>query len=236
MEKIAKGLILKGTVHRIYPGGSHGIYALALINDPGPITRLTFSLKTPTWQETREPLLGESVFLSKIVEKRSGWQAREAHFWAMSDEEQRIKSLPLKERLALFAEKSQSYSGCSNVITTFNNGNSQINPALMALDEEEKILVFREILKDMLNMGACGRLGSDGDTVALTVSADGRQIRAWRRFPEIIIKNSAEGENWLLEVLGQKEIVERYLNELLALTNLRKATLPNGLDLYLNWQ
>ena len=230
MEKIQDGLILKGIVHRLYDDGPHGSFALALIQGPGPTAKLTFSLEPPVWQESRKPKEGEAVFLSQIMEKRAGWQAGEARQWSMDDEEKRVKNLPLEERLAIYAKKASTCSGRSGVAINFKNCNPEVNPALQALDEEEKIIVFCEFIKGLLQW-----MGSE-KIIGLTVSADGRQIKAWHGFPEIMIKNHAEGENCFMEIIGHKETVERYLTEILSLTGLKKATLPNGMNLYLNWQ
>lgn len=235
---------LKGVVHRLY-SGPHGPYALALIEDSETIRKLTFSLLPTTWKEADQPREGEIVCLSQLVEKRAGWQAREARFWQMSDEEIRINNLPLDKRLAVYADNRQSGFGRSNVAVRFmkehpaiaplfGTGEADINAALESLDEEQKLLLFAEILRDLVHLSDGGRL--NGCFIGLTVAANGQQIRVWRGWPEILLKNYAEGEDICLEITGPKETTSRYLAEILHLTNLSKIVLPNGMDLYLNWR
>lgn len=227
-------LALKAVIHRLYPGGPHGDYALALPKDSGPITKLTFSLESDIWKETRRPDQGEIVYLGGLIEKRAGWQAREARFWSTDDETERLKSLPLKDQLAYYTEKSKTYSGKSNVIIDFNQG-AEINQAFRAMDEEEKMTMFRKFISS-LNDQSSAAWKIKGENVALTVSGDGRQIKAWLGFPDLMIKNHAEGENFLLELSGLQEIVAQYLSLILADTSLKEAKLPNGMAIYLNWQ
>lgn len=233
-NRISAPASLKAVVHRLYPGGPHGDYALALPKDSGPITRLTFSLESHTWEEPIRPEQGEIVYLAGLVEKRAGWQAKKARFWSTDDETERLKSLPLKDQLAYYAEKSKTYSGKSNAIIDFNQG-AEINQAFRAMDEEEKMTMFRKFIFS-LNDQDSAAWKIKGKNVALTVSADGRQIKAWLGFPDLMIKNHAEGENFLFELSGLQEIVAQYLSLILAGTSLKEAKLPNGLAIYLNWQ
>jgi len=230
---------LKAVVHRIYPGGPHGDYALALPKDPGPIAKLTFSLESDTWRELKRPQQGEIVRLSGLIEKRAGWQAREARFWSTDDESERIKSLPLKDQLAYYAEKSKTYSGKSKVIIEFNeshrDGFAQVNLALRSMDEEEKMVKFCQIISCLDNESVDSFLGPR-QNVGLTVSADGRQIKAWFGFPDLLIKNHAEGEAYLFGISGLKETTEKYLALILEGSSLKEVKLPNGMTLYLNWQ
>jgi hypothetical protein len=227
--------IIKAVVHKIYLDGPHGDYALARPKDySGPIIGLTFSLENHTWKESRRPEQGEIVCLGCLIEKRAGWQAREARFWSEDDETERLKNLPLKDRLAYYTEKSKTYSGNSGVIIEFNQG-AEINQALRAMNEEEKIEIFGEFISS-LNDRNPATWSVKGKNIGLTVSADGRQIKAWLGFPDLLIKNHAEGENFLFELSGRQEIVAQYLSMILASTRLREANLPNGMSLYLNWQ
>jgi|GEM_PF-3374076 len=230
---------LKAVVHRIYPGGPHGDYALALPKDPGPITKLTFSLENSTWKEPKPPQQGEIVRLAGLVEKRAGWQAREARFWSTDDESERIQNLSLKDQLAYYAEKSKTYSGKSKVIIEFNESHqdefAQINLALRAMDEEEKLVKFCQIISYLNDDSANSFLGPR-QNIGLTVSSDGRQIKAWFGFPDLMIKNHAEGEDYLFGISGLKEAAEKYLATILEDSNLREVKLPNGMTLYLNWQ
>jgi hypothetical protein len=227
---------LKAVVHRIYDG-PHGPYALALPQDSGPINKLTFSLEATVWKEERRPEQGEVVYVSLLVEKRAGWQSREARFWSTNDEGQRIKNLPLEAQLAYYAEKSKTYSGKSNVIIELNSDIfTDFNRALSAMDEEEKIQKICEIFNHFCLIQDSCRWEFNGQIIGLTLSADHRRLRAWRGFPEIILSNHAEGKNYLMEITGQKESVEIYLCTLLKQVNLKAVSVPNGMSLYLNWQ
>lgn len=225
--------ILKAVVHQIY-SGPHGDYVFALSQDSGPITKLTFSLESHTWKEQKRPNNGEVVCLTNLIEKRAGWQAREARFWSTDDETERLKTLPLKDQLAYYAEKSKTYSGKSNTIIEFNQG-TEINQAFRAMDEEEKMTIFHKFISSLGDQSST-TWAIKGKNIALTVSADGRQIKAWLGFPDLMIKNHAEGENFLFELSGLQEIVAQYLSLILTGTSLKEAKLPNGLAIYLNWQ
>jgi hypothetical protein len=238
MENINAPQTLKAVIHRVYAGGPHGDYALALPKDSGPIDKLTFSLNPSVWKENNRPQEGEIVRLSQLVEKRAGWQAKEARFWSVEDEYERIKNLSLYERLAYYAEKSKTYCGRSSVIINFINdsGHDMLNKAFKAMDEEEKFDIFTDYIFSTKNNNALWKFA--GKLIGLTVSANGRQIRAWLGFPELIIKNHAEGEDdCFFDLSGPKEKLEEYLSlSILKDTQLQKAELPNGMSLYLNWQ
>ena len=73
----------RAIVEKIIDKGQHGPYAVAKGKE---LDNITFSLKSPVWEEEDWPEPGMYVVLSRVRKKRAGWRANRGRFLKPSDE------------------------------------------------------------------------------------------------------------------------------------------------------
>jgi len=73
--------LIVARVHTIVSKGKHGPYAVASSAEKEfQKEYITFSLKSPVWNEGSWPEPGHDVVLDNITRKKSGWRAGDARF------------------------------------------------------------------------------------------------------------------------------------------------------------
>ncbi|PJE58287.1 MAG: hypothetical protein COU81_01545 [Candidatus Portnoybacteria bacterium CG10_big_fil_rev_8_21_14_0_10_36_7] len=230
--------MLEGVVHRIYPNGSHGPYALALIQGSEIVNKLTFSIKEYVCKENRNLQPDEVVCLKKIRKKRYGWRADEAYLWTTDLESSWIETLDLVNQVKHFA--SLERIGAATVHVEFRIlGLEVLTSALRTMDEEKRLfflilfLIWYNNFAESVELFGDTYLNFGNLNLFISRTKDGKALKVWYGMPNKLLENHAEGSSTLIEMHGPAEMVGKYLDNIIEKTSLKEVILPNGMNLYI---
>lgn len=120
----------------------------------------------------------------------------------------------------------------------------RINEALHNADEEERFRLATELFRIWAERGEEATevfgekfLQESRGRVMFSVTGDGQQLRVWHGLCGRINPGHVDscGQNLLLDVSGDKEIIEKYLNAFCETWPLTEVKVPNGVRLYMCW-